>query len=98
MARTRARISPVIHMQVAVLHFVVFAHEHVAEKVLQETGLSRNSLGHVTVIRTDECIPEKPGIVCKNLIIYLKTQGAKVLYHENGGGSGVPFAKGMDLP
>lgn len=86
-------------MEVAVLEFVAFAEEDVAEEGLEGSGGAFDAMRKVFVVGEDERVAEEPGVFGEGLVgDVLEAELAEVLGGEDGGGAGVAFAEWMDLP
>ena len=76
-----------------------FAEEDVAEEGLEGSGGAFDAMRKVFVVGADERVAEEPGVFGEGLVgDVLEAEFAEVLGGEDGGGAGVAFAEGMDLP
>lgn len=86
-------------MEIAVLEFVRFAEEDVAEEGLEGRGGAFDAASEVLVVGADEGVAKEPGVFGEGLVgDVLEAELAEVFGGKDGGGAGVAFAEGMDLP
>ena len=77
---------------------ILFIQEKIPEKTLQVFRGLMDVFLQICVICTNKCIPEVPGIFCKNIICGREAQSSQVLNEENRSGSGISLSKNVDLP
>ena len=57
-----------------------------------------NALLQIIIVCPDQRVAEIPGVFAERIVIDAESKGFHILYHKNGGGTGVSLAEGVNLP
>ena len=85
-------------MTESVFKLVLAVEDEVLEKLFQKDRGGGNSECIIVVVRPDQCIPKKPGMLFERFVADLKSELAEVEDGENGGRPGVAFHERVNLP
>ncbi len=86
------------NQHISILQFIVFSEQQITEKLYKERLVWLYAFLGITIIGTYKGIMEVPGIVCKQLIVYLETTRTEISDNENSSCSRISFTERMVLP
>ena len=57
-----------------------------------------NTFLQIVIVCSNQCVAEIPRVFTERIVIDTEPKGFHILNHKHGGGTGVSFTEGMDLP
>lgn len=72
-------------MQIAIAQVPLLTQEQISEETLQINRWIVNTLHRTLVVGPYQCIAEVPGVLGKEVIIYIEAQRTQILYGKDSG-------------
>ena len=88
----------ILHMEIAILQFMLRAKEQVFKKHFEILARSVNTFLQIVVVGADKRVAEVPGVRGKHIVVHGEAEGLQILHDEDRGRARVSLAEGMDLP